>query len=418
MIWRRLPSLKSLASALDTKVHRHRKQRRLAMRSDTTCPKARDEDSSLHMLVIDARTPTPDMDSGSVDCFEYLGIFKRLGIHVTFLPEDLAHCGRYTEDLQELGIECLHRPCVDSVADAIGQLAERIDVVLVYRARTADWAIDIVRARAPRAKIIFDTVDLHFLREQREAELLDSDNLRRRAAETKRIELAAMRKCDATIVLSHYEMNLVKQIAPEIDCHRIPIVRDVPGRSDTPWDGRQDLMFIGGYEHAPNVDAVKYFVTEVWPLLRELQTGARFLIAGSNMPRAVKRLAAHDIIVKGFVPDLSAAFDRVRLTVAPLRYGAGIKGKVVSSLSHGVPCIASSLAIEGSELESGVHVLTADEPREMAALIARAYCQPELWNRLSDQGLEICRKHYSVAAVTQQLSSLLSDLGLDRTSGS
>jgi glycosyltransferase involved in cell wall biosynthesis len=221
-----------------------------------------------------------------------------------------------------------------------------------------------------------------------------------------------MRKAHATIVLTDYEQDLVREVAPDVACYRVPIARDIAGRSGNPWDDRSDILFVGGFEHPPNVDAVRHFTASIWPLVREKGLGARFIVVGSKMPEEVRQLAGDDVIVKGFVPDLDSVLDTVRLTVAPLRFGSGVKGKVVTSLSHGIPCVASSVAVEGTHFKHDVHLLVADDPQEIADVIEQAYTQRDLWLRLSENGITACRELYSVRTVRRHLATLLRDLGI------
>jgi len=126
-----------------------------------------------------------------------------------------------------------------------------------------------------------------------------------------------------------------------------PYVTDVR-RSQTPFEARRDIMFLGGFAHSPNVDGVRYFVSDIWPnLAAGLPADARLLIVGAAPTQPVLELANDRILVTGYVPELKPYFDRARVFVVPLRYGAGIKGKLVESLAHGVPSIATSIAVEG-----------------------------------------------------------------------
>ena len=173
-----------------------------------------------------------------------------------------------------------------------------------------------------------------------------------------------------------------------------------------------DIAFVGGFEHTPNTDAVKYFVKEVWPLVRELKLDAKFIVVGSKVPEEIHALAEEDIIIKGWAPDLSEIFCKVRLSVAPLRFGAGVKGKILSSLSHGTPCVASSNAVEGTGMKHGVHILVCDDPLQVAHGIKRLYSDEVLWEKLSDEGYRFCRNRFSHQAVGLKLLGLLNDLGI------
>jgi O-antigen biosynthesis protein len=362
------------------------------------------------VIFVDATTPTPDRDSGSMDAFNYMKILKELGFHVTFIPSNVTFQGKYTENLQRIGIVCLHQPWIQSPKEALKKYAPKSDIVFLCRVNTAAPLVDIVRQHAPNAKIIFDTVDLHFLREERAAELAGSSALACKAAATRQTELELIKKCHASMFRSVYEMELVRKLVPGAKIVNLPIVRDIPGPSGTPFEKRKDVVFIGGFGHPPNANAVHYFVSEVWPLVRAKGFAGRFIIAGSAMPDDIKQLASDDIVVKGFVENLSDLFDNCLFTVAPLRYGAGAKGKVIQSLTYGVPCVGTSVAAEGCGFVNGKHMLVADGPESMAEAIVRLSRDKDLWQTLAKEGLAYCSQNYSLDAVREILNQSIKEL--------
>jgi GT2 family glycosyltransferase len=362
------------------------------------------------ILIVDAVTPTPDKDSGSMDAYNFLRIFKELGYHVTFIPENLQYCMEYTHALRRLGVECIHLPWFTTIEKAVEHYAPEMDFVFLYRAYIAEPLYNIVRRQASNAKIIFDTVDLHFLRKKREAEILKSPKKHLSAQYMRNVELGLIKKVDATIILNTFEMELINELVPGAKLFHIPVVRDIPGASAVPWEKRRDIVFIGGYNHPPNIDAVLFFINEVWPHLKAVGFSGRFIIAGSDMPDKISSLAADDIIIRGYVPNLSDLFNSCRFSVAPLRYGAGMKGKVISSLSYGVPCIGTSVAIEGTGLIPNDHILVEDDPKKMASLIDQVYENKELWESLSDAGLNYCIENCSINVVRHKISSMLTEL--------
>jgi glycosyltransferase involved in cell wall biosynthesis len=191
----------------------------------------------------------------------------------------------------------------------------------------------------------------------------------------------------------------------------IPLTTDIPGRTNGFTD-RKNLVFIGGYLHRPNVDAVLYFVKEIWPLITEVMPDCEFWIVGSNVPDELKDLACEKIKVIGFVPDLEQVFSTCLMTVVPLRYGAGIKGKILTSLSYGVPCVATSIAIEGMGLTHDKNVLVGDTPAEFASAVMKLSTDIQTWERLSDNGLSILKEKYSLASLEKQLRNLVKDLNV------
>ena len=151
----------------------------------------------------------------------------------------------------------------------------------------------------------------------------------------------------------------------------------------TPFALRRDWLFIGGFQHRPNIDAVLFFVEEIYPLIRDRLPDTKFYIIGDKAPPEIVALASDRIIVAGLQRNVRSFFDSVRLSVAPLRFGAGIKGKINQSMAFGVPVVATSIAVEGMNLVDHEHVLVADEPQDFARALIELYESEELWKRLS-----------------------------------
>lgn len=364
-----------------------------------------------HALFVDATTPTPDQDSGSIDAFHYLSMLRQWGFEVSFIPANIAYFGKYTDELQKLGVECLYFPYINSVGDYIKNEGYCYDLVVLSRAPVAAEYIDIVREFAPQAKILFSTVDLHFLREKREAELCGSHILKIAAQETEKIEIGIMRKAHRTIVVSEAEYEMLRRLDPNISVSLVSIPREITGRRNN-FEDRRDIVFIGGYNHPPNIDAVQFFTSEIWPIVTEALPDVKFIIAGSNMPDSISQLSGKNIIVRGYVEDLGEIFDHCRLSVAPLRYGAGIKGKIVTSLSYGVPCVATAIAKEGMGLIHGESILVAETVEDFANAVVKVYTSANLWNKLSSNGLEVVREKFSIESVRGALHDVLQGLGL------
>ncbi len=358
-------------------------------------------------LVADVTTPRPDRDSGSIDTFQYIRMLQTLGFKVVFFPNDLRHDGRYTEALQKIGVECLYLPYVGSLRSHLDKHGAHYDLVLVQRAHFAAQQIGLVRRKCRNARVLFNTVDLHFLREQRQAETEQSVQLADQARRTKALEIGIMRQCDATIVISEAEREMLQKELPDVRIAAIPYVREVQGSASS-FQQRRDLVFIGGFLFEPNVDALKYFADEIWPLIRLKIPDIRLMIVGSGMTPEVVRIGRiPGIEILGFVENITPIFNRCRLSIAPLRYGAGIKGKVGTSLSHGVPCIATPVAAEGMGLEDHVNVMIGRDAAAFAAAVIEAYQDEVLWDELSVNGLTLFEQHYSFARGLERLGNLL-----------
>jgi O-antigen biosynthesis protein len=275
------------------------------------------------------------------------------------------------------------------------------------RVEIADRYIDKASQAAPQALLLFDTVDLHYVREQRLAHLESSKTLHRLAEQRRQQEIAVVKKSDVTLVVSPVERDTIKEDAPDVVVEIVSNIHEVNG-SLTPFAKRSGILFVGGFFHKPNTDAVIFFVNDILPLVRKSLPEALFYIVGANPTQEVHALESKGVIVTGHVSDISDYFNRCRVSVAPLRYGAGVKGKVNMSLSYGLPVVATSVAVEGMYLTNGMNVLIADEPRSFAQALTRLYGDEVLWERLSCNGLSNVSEHFSVAAAKQALERVLS----------
>ncbi len=360
------------------------------------------------ILVIDACTLTPDQDAGSLTVFNHLKIFQSLGYKVAFIPNNLVYIDRYTADIQRMGVECLYQPYIGSIEAHLRKHGPNYDAVMLCRPYVADAHIDAVRKHCPKATVIFDTEDLHFIREQRHAELEKNQELDQRAAATKKQELLVAAKADYTIVVNPLERDVLLAENPALNVAVIQPPREIYG-TDVPFDDRNGIVFIGGFQHTPNVDAALYFVKDILPHVRARLGNVKFYVIGSRPTEAILSLASENIIVTGYVSDLEPYFKRCRVSVAPIRYGAGIKCKILTSLSHGVPVVATSLACEGMGLEHGNEVLIADEPEDFAEELEALYSHRELWQRISKNGLDAMQRQYSFEAARETFKRLLTE---------
>ena len=361
-----------------------------------------------NILVIDHHLPMPDRDSGSLRMFQILKILRTLGHRVTFIPDNLADIPPYADELQKRGIEIVYYPYIKKVCDYLTAHGSRFDAVVLSRCDFARKHIADVRLNAPQSRIIFDTVDLHFLRENREAELIDDSELRRKAQDKQQLEYDLVDQADETWVVSDAEHRILKERWPDKSIQIVSNIVDVPG-SLTPFSLRRDFLFIGGFQHPPNIDAVLFFMEKIYPLVRNRLPDAKFYIIGDKAPPEIVALANDDVIVTGLQRDVRIFFESVKLSVAPLRWGAGVKGKINQSMGFGVPVVATSLAVEGMELTDHEDILVADEPEDFARALIDLYELEDLWNRLSENGVKKTKADYSFEAARKRLRHLFSD---------
>jgi GT2 family glycosyltransferase/glycosyltransferase involved in cell wall biosynthesis len=358
------------------------------------------------VLIVDATTPTPDQDSGSLRMVNLMRVLGDLGCRTSFLPDNRLWVERYTPALQEIGVEALYAPWAHDPVKLFRERGAEFDAIVLSRHYVAASYVGLARLYAPRAKLIFDTVDLHYLREQRGFELEKKPELARRAAATKAQELKLIRESDVTLVVSDVEQTLLANGAPGARVEVLSNVHEVYG-CRRPFAERRDLVFVGGFQHPPNTDAVTWFVRDVFPLVRAELPDCKFHVIGSKVPASITALADEHVMVHGYVEDIAPYMDGCRVSVAPLRYGAGVKGKVNMAMSYGLPVVATGVAVEGMHVAVGDDVLVADDAAAFAEAVVRAYGDEALWNRLSARGLENVRRHFSFEAARDGIKRIL-----------
>jgi GT2 family glycosyltransferase/glycosyltransferase involved in cell wall biosynthesis len=374
-------------------------------------PKLGIEQARLHgktkrVLIYDACVPTPDQDSGSLRMVNLIQILQQLDYHVVFMAENLPFTANYTPALQQMGVECLYQPDITSPIDYFQEKGQHLDAIIVSRYYIAAPVMKMIRQYCPNATLIFDTVDLHYLREQRLAEFEGSNKLAAVAEKTRIKELAVIEQADVTLVVSPFEQDFLKIEAANSRVEIVSNIHTIYGRRKG-YAQRQDIMFVGGYQHTPNVDAITWFAEQVFPLIRQEQD-IKLHIIGSKAPKEVKALGEIEgIIFHGFVEDIEPFMDDCRIAVAPLRYGAGVKGKVNMSMSYGQPVVATAIAAEGMNLENGHDILTAETEAEFAQAVIRLYNDSQLWQQLSDNGLENVAQWFSFDAAKAALKVVL-----------
>jgi glycosyltransferase involved in cell wall biosynthesis len=262
-----------------------------------------------------------------------------------------------------------------------------------------------IRAFAINAKVIYDPVDLHWLRMERESEIKDNDVLRRKSEVYKCMERFNAAAADIVFAITGEEKA---EILKEVSYAKVEVIPNIHTCVDTvkPLAGRKNLLFIGHYAHNPNEDAVSYFVSEIFPLIRQRIPGVVFYMVGSHMTEKVQSLAARDVVAVGYVPDPSSYFNDCRVFVAPLRYGAGMKGKIGHSMSFGLPVVTTSIGAEGMSLIDGRHVLIADSPAAFASAVVRLYTDNLLWEQMSLSALLHIQTNFSKAVVRTKLAQV------------
>lgn len=364
------------------------------------------------VLVIVSYPLSPDRDAGSLRMYNLLQLFRGFAWQATFAVSDLQSSPAQHDLLQALGVDVLETPPVESVEVHLQEHGPTYDLVIMSALPVALKYLSCIRRNAAAAKLVFDTTDLQHLREYRRAKVTGEGGWLQLAMRSRKWELAAVNAADCTWVVSPTERAVLEKACPNARIQLLSVIQAIHG-SARAFAERRGIVFIGSFPHHPNADAMRHFVDRIYPLLKEQINGEKVFIIGPEPPDWLRERAADDLIVLGHVPDIKPYFDDCRISIAPLRYGAGVNGKILLSMSHGVPVVASSVAAEGIPLAGGEDILVADSPGDFCGAVMNLYHNERLWGELSRNGLGIVERHYSVEASRSRLAGILEDLELD-----
>ena len=332
------------------------------------------------IVIVDHMVPRWREDAGSLRMYRLLLALIDLGYEVIFVPENKDPFQPYTGELQSSGVLVWYGH--SDLWSYLREIEPVITMVLLSRASIASLFIRNFREVLPNVAVAYDTVDLHFLREQRRADLGDAGGKPKGAIATRELELALVRSADSTVVVSEYEQKVLAELVPDAAIFVLPTAHDSvePGISTV---RRTDISFIGSFQHDPNADAARWLVNDIFPRIRARVPHAQLTIVGRNPPADLVAASPAGVHFLGWVEDLGPIHDRSIVSVAPLRYGAGVKGKVGEAWAHGVPVVMTSLAAEGMQVEPGKTALVADGAESFAEAVVQLHNDQRLWHSLA-----------------------------------
>lgn len=367
--------------------------------------------SHPRILYIDAEVPMADRGSGGMDAVFFMEYMIKRGYDVVFHGEYTpGYVGKYTAILLRAGVECVYAP-QRQIWEYIRDNGRTFDYVFVSRVYQAQCFDRLIRRYAPQAAYIFDTVDVHFVRERREAELSHSENGMLRALMTEKLEIALMARADVTIVISSDEKKMLEEQYGMKRIWHIPQARRVFGCRES-FREREGIVFIGS-AHPPNLDALKFYVEEILPVLEKRGVDGTLTVIGEALRNDIFKKKEYQSVAEspkirflGFVENLGDCLDHAKITVAPLRYGAGTKGKVASSMAYGVPCVSSCFGTEGTGMKDKENIMIVSSPEEYAEAITALMTDEELWKKISCNGIRFLQQNYAPEAIEKQMDLL------------
>ena len=358
-------------------------------------------------LIIDDRLPQPQRDAGSAVILSHIRSLHRFGFEVSFVASlDFAADDADPTALETLGVQWYGAPYYGSVEEVLRRQAGEFDLVYLHRITNAAKYAELARHHFPKARQIYSVADLHHLRVARQAAAEDRPELSPIAHRLRLMEFAAAAFADAVITHSSGEAKL---LATQIGAAKVHTVRwsAMARPTGVPLAERHGIAFIGGYGHPPNLDAARWLISEIMPRVRERDPALECLLVGGGLPEGLRQRCGDGVVALGLVENLAEIFDRVRLTVAPLRFGAGVKGKVVDSLAAGVPCVMTPIGAEGLDLPSTLGGCIAATADEIAAAISRLHNDEEANAAGCGAGLRYIEEVFSEARLDASMQQAL-----------
>ena len=364
------------------------------------------------ITVIDSYLPFFDRESGSNRLFQLLKLFKKMEYHLIFIPNDGKEVAPYHYILtSKLGIEVVYR--------FLGKKHFRKQIIYSILHSCVMWICrpdlnnkyKFLQAENPKIKWIYDTVDLHYIRLERASHLVKQNKLlTEQAAKFKALELSLAKQADITIAITADEAALLKREGIK-NIAVIPNIHTKSYNEDSfaPFEERSGLLFIGGYKHAPNIDAAKWLFEDIMPLVWQTHPHISLTLLGSNPTDEILKFRSNSVFIPGYVEDVSIYFNTSRVFIAPLRYGAGMKGKIGQSLSFGLPIVSTSIGTEGMNLIDRLNVLKAEDAIAFATKIVQLYEDKALWDKICSNAKNTISA-YTPEVVSKELSKLFDNL--------
>ena len=361
------------------------------------------------VLFVDYTVPIYDKYAGSRTNFMYLRLLKKLGLSVKFLPADFQHIEPYTSELNKLGIETLDgqnfQANHESWFEARGH---ELDFVYFNKPDPTIKFFNLVK-RCTKAAIIYQCHDLHYLRIRRKAEVDQDANVMEESYHYEKMENYILENSDVILTYSSFEDSLIRKKFPHKKVFTVPIFfYESIAQRKVPFEETRDLLFVGSCNHTPNYDAIKWFCLDILPLVKQAIPDLCVNIVGTKPPVDIQKLASNDVKILDHVNDveLQKLYEEVRLAIIPLRFGAGVKGKTIEALYHGVPFVSTSIGLEGIQ---DINTITKprDKPVDFTNELVSLYSNKRKWENFVQRGTSLIKNNLTFEKTADQIAHIL-----------
>jgi O-antigen biosynthesis protein len=355
------------------------------------------------ILVCDERIPSPDRDAGSLRMYMILKTLTQWS-HVVFLPFNRPQGIEYEQALWNIGVE------TGDIVEYRRLLKNRdFTAAILSRPSVGEAMLARIRRSSPATKVIFDPVDTHFRRLEREYQISGNKKTLRASERYRKLESRLARESDLVWCASTEDKHLMQAAAPGTHIEVVPTIHELHDRVSS-FEQRSDLLFVGNMAHSPNSDAVHYFMGEIYPRIHEALPDIKVKIIGDDPAGDLSGYDSPQVSVLGYLPAIESFLERTRIFVAPLRFGAGIKGKIGEAMSYGLPVVTTSIGAEGFGLTHGVDVMIADEAEAFADAVLQLYASKELWNTLADNGWYRIQNNFTPEVIAKTINQSIRQL--------
>ena len=360
------------------------------------------------VLVVAPTLPKYDKNAGDLRLFRLLEILGERHdiVYLAFgeTGEGPNEEKRYLASLEKLNVTAFVRDY--SLVKVLRDNEFMAAIIEFYY--TAEHHIPRIRMLQPKCRVIVDTVDIHYRRAYSKYGVTKNPKDLAIAEKTKREETDLYRQADVIVAVTDEDAEVLSRDCPGLTVRILPTIHDPSPAFEE--NGNRNLLFVGGFNHDPNVDAVLYFCERIFPEVRKSVPEVRLTVVGSNPPEQIRRLNSDCIRIAGFVPSLAPISSNSYISVAPLRFGAGMKGKVGEAMSGGLPVVTTSIGAQGMGLVHRHNAMICDTPAEFADSVVELIRNRKLYEEIRRNALEHIVNRNGTAAVRKRVGEMMEQL--------
>jgi len=360
------------------------------------------------VLVVAPTLPKYDKNAGDLRLFRLLEILGERHdiVYLAFgeTGEGPNEEKRYLASLEKLNVTAFVRDY--SLVKVLRDNEFMAAIIEFYY--TAEHHIPRIRMLQPKCRVIVDTVDIHYRRAYSKYGVTKNPKDLAIAEKTKREETDLYRQADVIVAVTDEDAEVLSRDCPGLTVRILPTIHDPSPAFEE--NGNRNLLFVGGFNHDPNVDAVLYFCERIFPQVRKSVPEVRLTVVGSNPPEQIRRLNSDCIRIAGFVPSLAPISSNSYISVAPLRFGAGMKGKVGEAMSGGLPVVTTSIGAQGMGLVHRHNAMICDTPAEFADSVVELIRNRKLYEEIRRNALEHIVNRNGTAAVRKRVGEMMEQL--------